>query len=365
MISFFAGWSSTQPSFPSYSSRFPGAYGHSSSYVSQRNHSGYNGPGYSNTYQPSKYGLGSESSLNSTASSNIRNLPSNDSTLKTENGYPDRLYGFRGREFDLEPYRSQSHRGTDYSSDSGRGPASRRTIDYSSDSGMSYRRHGGKSSDFELEIPSPDTSTSRSQSRSQNDDTSVFLSSPTKSNMQVSDYYRYNDNPVIEDGHPGSDHLVKLKKLSKSEPNLEEYRYHENLIERNNHIVEKETEVSPRDGDDSQENNLENGVPELDYGELSVHLSSPPLFQGEIADQTVLQRNNVHAARKKASDLTQWQQNQRSVPIKDHTRLTLKPPSPRTAYDKHVSTESCTFFAHTELYSLFCTGFYVYLIYLC
>lgn len=332
------GWSSTQPSFTSYSSRFPGASGPSGNYLSPRNHAGYSRAGaqggYSNNYQPSKYGLGSEPSLNTASSSNFRNLPPEENALRSENGYSDRVYGFIGREFDLEPYRSHSHRGTDYSSDSGRGQASRRMTDYSSDSGTSYRRHNKKkSNDFDLEIPSPDTS--RSQSRSQNDD--IMFSSPVKSNVQISDYYKFNNSQVTDDvdGHQGREsHLMDYQNLSRSEPNLDNFP--ERFAKTNRNGEEQESENSPRNNDDSQENIQENGAAD-DEDEIRANFTSPSMYHGDIADLTLAQRNNLPVPRNKASDLTEWQQKQKSGPSIDHNRLSLKPPSPRNPY-KHVST---------------------------
>jgi len=294
--------------------------------------------GYANTYQPSKYGIGSESSINATTGSNFRTIPADDSTLNTENGYMDRTYGFRGREFDLEPYRSPSHRGTDYSSDSGRGQTSRRMTDYSSDSGMSFKKHSGKSSDFELEIPSPDTS--RSQSRSQNDD--MIFSSPVKSSMQISDYYRLNDNLTSEDdGHTGrTGHLGDFRNLSRSEPNLDDYN---DKFIRNGRNSEPEPEASPRN-DDSHDNIQENGIRDNEDEDVRVNFTSPSLYHGDIENLTIVHRNNVQVAKNKASDLTDWQQKQRNAPTMDNNRLTLKPPSPRLAYDKPVSTVQVCFY---------------------
>lgn len=303
--------------------------------MSPRNHTGLNHSashgGYANTYQPSKYGLGSEPSLNATTNSNYRNIPSDEAAHKSENGYSERMYDYRGREFDLEPYRSQSHRGTDYSSDSGRGPVLRH-IDYSSDSGMSFKRHSGKSSDFELDIPSPDTS--RSHSRSQNDD--LMFTSPVKSNLQVSDYYRLKDNQVSDDSSTGrTNHLSDFRTLSRSEPNLDDY--HDKLT-RNGRNTEPEAETSPRN-DDSQDNIQENGGIENEEAEISANFESPPLYHGDMAELSIVHRNNVKIPRNKASDLTEWQQKQRNAPAMDNNRLTLKPPSHRNAlYDKNVST---------------------------
>ncbi|XP_053398127.1 interaptin-like [Mercenaria mercenaria] len=313
-----SGWSSTQPSLPSYSSRFPGASGHSSHYINQRhNTSSLSRPNshssYSNTYQPSKYGLAADSSYNSTLDSNFRTVQADKSTSRPENGYNDRNYGFVGREFDLEPYRSSSHRGTDYSSDSGRGRTSRQTMDYSSDSGMSFRHQSRKLSDFELEIPSPDTS--RNHSRSQNDE---LFNSPTKSQLPASEYLGYNDNHAIFEDQGKHERLADYRHISKSEPNLDKYQ---GIGNGNNVHSTDEEEFSPQHEDEA-ETDVNHHLEE----DVRANFVSPEIYHGEIGDTTLAHRDTkLHLKRNKAGDLTQWQQKQRNSPAPEHSRLVLKP----------------------------------------
>jgi hypothetical protein len=321
-IVFYAGWSSTQPSVPSYSSRFPGASNHSSHFGNQRHntsslsrHGSHNS--YSNTYQPSKYGIASDSSFNTTVESNFKTLQPNKSAFRQENGYGDKTYGFVSREFNLEPYRSTAHRGTDYSSDSGRGPAGRGTTDYSSDSGMNFRHYSQKSSDFELEIPSPDTS--RSHHRSQNDE---LFNSPTKSHLRASEYLRDNDNHAIFDDNGQHQDLNDYRHLSKSEPNLDKYN---GLGNRNNVHSTDEEDLSPRQDDSVTETNVNHRSHDNREEDLRENFVSPEMYHGDIADTTLAHRDTkLHLKRNKAADLTQWQQKQRESLPGEHARLASK-----------------------------------------
>lgn len=324
MSFFLAGWSSMQPSLSSYSSRFPGASGHGSPYTNQQHNTSSlsrasSHSGYSNTYQPSKYGLASDSSFNSTIDSNFRKLPT-DKSRSQENGYSDKSYGFVGREFNLEPYRSSANRGTDYSSDSGRGRASRRTTDYSSDSGMSYRQQSRKSSDFELEIPSPDTS--HSHARSQNDE---LFNSPTKSHLPVSEYLRYNDNHAIFDDHDIHGHLTEYRHMSKSEPNLDKYqnKWENGKTGQSTDEDECDPEQNEKDILKGDPDHLQQGDEEEDFRSNFV---SPEMYHGDIADTTLPQRDTkIHLQRSKAGDLTHWQQKQKNSSVPELSRLVLKP----------------------------------------
>lgn len=323
MSFFLAGWSSMQPSMSSYSSRFPGASGHGSPYTNQQHNTSSlsrasSRSGYSNTYQPSKYVLASDSRFNSTVDSNFR-VPT-DKSLRQENGYADKSYGFVGREFDLEPYRSSANRGTDYSSDSGRGRISRHTTDYSSDSGMSYRQQSRKSSDFELEIPSPDTS--QSHARSQNDE---LFTSPTKSRLPASEYLRYNDNHAIFDDHDIHGHLTEYQHMSKSEPNLDKYqnKWENGKTGQSTDEDEGEPEQNEKDIHKGDPDHLQQDDEEEDFRSNFV---SPEMYHGDIIDTTLPHRDTKsHLQRNKAGDLTHWQQKQKNSSVPDLNRLVLKP----------------------------------------
>lgn len=320
-----SGWSSTQPTLSSYSSRFPGASNHTSGYLSQRPSAssyGHTSPrsGLSNTYQPSKYGLASESSYNSSlGDSKIRGLQGDNSdSNRPENGYDDKM-GFSSRKYEHESLRNLSSRGTDYSSDSGHAVPTRLGTDYSSDSGMSYRRQSWKSSDFELDIPSPDVS--RSHNRSQNDD--ELFHSPAKSQQPATEFLRYNGNHnVFEDRM--ENHLSEYRNLSRSEPNLDKYQ---NISNRYGHSTD-EDDISPRQAsdnnvDDDNHKGVESNGDDDDYRSNFV---SPEMYQGDVADTTVAHRPPKSQPRNRGSDLTHWQQNQKSTVTNDfvHSGLNLK-----------------------------------------
>ncbi|XP_052243801.1 uncharacterized protein LOC127853365 isoform X6 [Dreissena polymorpha] len=331
-----SGWSSTQPSLPSYSSRFPAAS--SGSYLHARNQSGLartgSHPGYSTTYQPGKYGVPVESSgYNATSLSNYRSLAPDENSHWSENVYNDKTYGYVGREFDLEPYRSAAHRVTDYASDSGQRSHSTKRVDYSSDSGrnhigrpsisdyssdsgMNPRHQRQRSSDFELEIPSPDTS--RSQSRSHNED---IFSSPVKSSIQAADFERFNNNQASfdDDEQPGQLQHNHYRKISQSEPNLDSH----NEAKRNGNKAERRSDGHSDDQDSGPDREM--GKQNSDT--FRENFTSPPLYHGNVADLTLVQHGKM--LRGKPSNLTSWQQEQRSPPsprdLDLHTRLSLKP----------------------------------------
>ncbi|WAR07735.1 CEP85-like protein [Mya arenaria] len=348
-----SGWSSTQPSFSSYSSRFPGAS--SGSFLNSRNNPGYSHTsqqaGYSSTYQPGKYGVPVDPSFNTTATSaaNYRTLTTDESSARQNNGYDDKTYGYVGREFDLEPYRSASHRvtdyasdsgyglsagqgharQTDYSSDSGRGHLSRpSTTEYSSDGGMKYRHRRQKSGEFDLEIPSLDSS--HSPTRSQNDD---LFTSPAKSHVTVSEFERFTKNQGNYDSDGHSEHYNHIKHLSRSEPNLDNHTNHKNHSSRNSRTNQNgDGRVSHHDSDHDLHNSSNEKPQDENDDDFRANFASPPLFQGNMADITMANPKKHQGGRGRASDLTKWQQGQRSSrsPTREehdnHDRLTLKPP---------------------------------------
>lgn len=215
------------------------------------------------------------------------------STVRPENGYSDKTYGFVGREFDLEPYRSAGHRGTDYSSDSGRS------------------RNSRKSSDFELEIPSPDTS--RSQSRSQNEE---LYNSPTKSHLPGPEYLR--DNHAAFDDPNKQRHLSEYRHISRSEPNLDKYQ----KVCRNEQSTDDE-DTSPRHVENNREADANPHGPDKNEDSIRLSYVSPNAHHGEVGDTTLAHRDTkLHLVNNKASDLTHWQQKQRNPPVPEHNKLT-------------------------------------------
>ena len=173
-----SGWSSTHTGFSGLSGR-----SQPSSYLNPRNRHSYidtsrlSGRPVSPPYQPSKYGLPSDLTYNSSVGDgNYRNSNFDEEGIHRENGYErSSSYGYIGQEFDFGPYRSNTPRSTDYSSDTGgpyrknvlqavdyssdsgrgQGHVSRNMTDYSSDSGLNYRRQRRRSSEFVLDVPSP------------------------------------------------------------------------------------------------------------------------------------------------------------------------------------------------------------------
>jgi len=322
--------------------------------------------GYANTYQPGKYGIPSDPGYNTASSaavSNYRNIGPDDSSKRPDNGYDDRNYGFVGREFDLEPYRSASHRVTDYSSDTGHGVTrglNRQTdyssdsgrshlsrplsTDYSSDSGLVHRnQHRKRSSDFDLEIPSLDTS--HSPSRSQNED---LFSSPVKSHLQPSEFEKLTKN---QGNFGDEDHLNQFdhyRNLSRSEPNLDKkngLNASSRNTRSNQNIKTGVDHANPHENGNSK--HLSDT--EDDYG---VNFSSPPLYHGDIADTTVAHRSKPPGVGvgkgPRSGDLTKWQREFRAqsptrtdtnVDIEGNERLTHKPPAARNSRKDQVGIE--------------------------
>ncbi|KAL4232626.1 Centrosomal protein [Mactra antiquata] len=330
-----SGWSSTQPSLSSYSSRFPGASNQTSGYLSQRPSSAHfdhtsprSGSGYSNTYQPSKYGLTAESSYNSSlGDTKLRGLQGDHSnSTRSENGFSENER-YSNRKFDNESFRNFPNRGTDYSSDSGHNAPARHTTDYSSDSGMSFRRQSWKSSDFELDIPSPDVS--RSHNRSQNDD--ELFQSPVKSQRQVSsEFLRYNGNHNVFDDHLDN-HLTDYRHV----PSESSYDKYQNIGNRYGHSTDEE-EASPRqplENNDDDSNKVAETTEEED--EFRTNFVSPEMYQGDVGETTVAHRPPKSQSRNKGSDLTQWQQNQKTpVVTSEYTHTGL---SSKSAYQSSLS----------------------------
>lgn len=242
----------------------------------------------------------------------------------------------------MEPYRSASHRGTDYSSDSGRSPSSRRTTDYSSDSGTSlHARHHRKSSDFELEIPSPDTS--RSHPRSQHED---MFHSPTKSHLTASEYLRFSDShPVLEE-HVRNEHLSDYRHISRSEPNLDRYQ---NSGTRNGHSTDEEDSCSQPNNRFAKEQDRDTAQNDRDDEEdLRANFASPEMYHGD-PDASLVQRGiKGLLERNKASDMTHWQQKQNNQANTDGTRVVSK--SSWTTYQNEKPQKD--YYNHHDLHHL-------------
>lgn len=301
-----SGWSSTQPSVIPYSSRFPGAISPGVGLLSNihpKSASYGHNLSQGNFHHPqSKYGGTAESSINSPLDSKfaiIRGDSSNGN--RKENGYPDRNYGYVGGEFDLEPYRSSSHRGTNYSSDSGKGHHSKSTPDYSSDSGLNFRKRSQKSNDLDLETPSLDTS--HNQPLSQNNE---LFSSPVKSQRPVPDFVRHNDKgPMM--GINIHEQLSNYRHISISEPNLDKNL---NVSSRNGHGSD-EGESSPRENDSSPREKENEDKDDDDNDRLN--FISPTLYHGDISDTALAQRNKSKGHQNKMVGMSHWQQMQRNL----------------------------------------------------
>ena len=143
-----SGWSSTHTGFPGLSGR-----SQSSNYLNARNRHSYvdpvrlSGRPVSPPYQPSKYGLPSDLTYNtSTGDTGIyRSSNFDEDVFHRENGYErSSSYGYTAHEFDFGPYRTNAPRSPDYSSDTG-GPYRSNVphnVDYSSDSGRGHLSRG-------------------------------------------------------------------------------------------------------------------------------------------------------------------------------------------------------------------------------